>query len=559
MGTASSKKHTKDLSRRNFLKGAAATAAGIASVGLIGCNSAKPQSSKQEAWDTEAEIVIIGLGAAGLAAAIAAKKEGAQSVLCLEVAPEEFAGGNTRVSGDMLMIPDDVSSGVTYQTTLNDSYEVPSEYMQAWAEGVCGNMAWLTEELGYDLQPGTAAAPEFPGLPGSDKIKTYYVDGICGFSSLWLPFMDTAAELGVEIMYETRATELIFDTTTKEVFGVLAGDKRIKASKGVIMACGGFENDPDLLQNYFPGIGCPNPFYNGSPYNVGDGIRMAQKIGADLWHMNSIAASAICGRTLSPDSRSAGFLNLSSKDYIYINNEGERFMCEETKSLARHGKLKDKGIWPLLTVPTPSHVIFGSAAFNEKFLFGSIDYMGWSIIAEPGPATNQALVDAGVLVKADTLAELARKIGHNADAITATVDRYNSMVAQGKDEDFGRGESVYDNYFFSAEKASGTSDVTTYSNTKTEVLKAFPLVPIEGPFYAMEVALGLLNTQGGAKRNGESQVLDTDGSVIPRLYSAGEFGSIYAYMYNGGGNISEAVSTGRIAGIGCAKLDPWDA
>ncbi|MEG1435637.1 MAG: FAD-binding protein, partial [Gordonibacter sp.] len=175
MGTASSKKHTKDLSRRNFLKGAAATAAGIASVGLIGCNSAKPQSSKQEAWDTEAEIVIIGLGAAGLAAAIAAKKEGAQSVLCLESAPEEFAGGNTRVSGDMLMIPDDVSSGVTYQTTLNDSYEVPSEYMQAWAEGVCGNMAWLTEELGYDLQPGTAAAPEFPGLPGSDKIKTYYV------------------------------------------------------------------------------------------------------------------------------------------------------------------------------------------------------------------------------------------------------------------------------------------------------------------------------------------------------------------------------------------------
>ncbi|MEG0461385.1 FAD-binding protein, partial [Gordonibacter sp.] len=66
-------------------------------------------------------------------------------------------------------------------------------------------------------------------------------------------------------------------------------------------------------------------------------------------------------------------------------------------------------------------------------------------------------------------------------------------------------------------------------------------------------------TQGGAKRNGESQVLDIDGSVIPRLYSAGEFGSIYAYMYNGGGNISEAVSTGRIAGIGCAKLDPWDA
>ncbi len=95
--------------------------------------------------------------------------------------------------------------------------------------------------------------------------------------------------------------------------------------------------------------------------------------------------------------------------------------------------------------------------------------------------------------------------------------------------------------------------------TESLAIEPFPLEKIEGPFYGIEIALGLLNSQGGAKRNGQSQVLDVAGNPIPRLYSAGEFGSIYGYMYNGGGNISEAVSTGRIAGQGCAALEPWDA
>ena len=68
----------------------------------------------------------------------------------------------------------------------------------------------------------------------------------------------------------------------------------------------------------------------------------------------------------------------------------------------------------------------------------------------------------------------------------------------------------------------------------------------------------MLNTQGGAKRNGACEVLDLEGNPIPRLYSAGEFGTIYGYMYNGGGNISEAVASGRVAGQNSAVLDAWD-
>ena len=69
----------------------------------------------------------------------------------------------------------------------------------------------------------------------------------------------------------------------------------------------------------------------------------------------------------------------------------------------------------------------------------------------------------------------------------------------------------------------------------------------------------LLNTQGGPKRNENAQTLDWDGNSIPRLYNCGEFGSIYAYMYNGGGNVGEAIATGRVAGLHAVGLDPWDA
>ena len=89
-------------------------------------------------------------------------------------------------------------------------------------------------------------------------------------------------------------------------------------------------------------------------------------------------------------------------------------------------------------------------------------------------------------------------------------------------------------------------------------IRAFDLEPLEGPFYGIEIALGILNSQGGARRNGLCEVLNTEGQPIPRLYSAGEFGSIYSYMYNGGGNISEAVATGRVAGQQAASLDSWE-
>ena len=552
-----------DVSRRGFLQGAGIAVAGITAGSLIACNTEKPKAEEKAklngnlpaTWDIETDIAIVGLGDAALSAAIAAKIEGVEKVLCLEVASEALAGGSSRASGQMLMIPDSVEGAITYQTALNAGYKVEEEIMRDWAEGVCYNMQWLTQELGYDLQQGTHASPEFPGIPGGESIKTYYVDGILGKASLWKPLMETAADLGVEVMYEMRATELIYNYETKEVYGVIAGGKAVKANKGVILACGGFANNPEMMSNYYCSLGCHSTCWGG-PFNVGDGVKMAQQIGADLWHMNSYAGAALSIRSESRESRVSSIPYFQGHDFIFVNNEGKRFMYEETYGDLRHGKRKDKGVWPMDVIPTPSYVILGKNAGSKDFFIG-ITSMGWAVIMGTELKTVKELLDAGIMYKADTIEEIARKIGYPEAILAKTLETYNQSCAEGVDKEFKRGEAVYSDYYFNAAGAAETQ----YGGESASalVVKPFELEPLEPPFYVAEIALAMINTQGGAKRNGKSEVLDLKGNPIPRLYSAGEFGTIYGYMYNGGGNVTDAVASGRKAGQNCAALDPWKA
>ena len=450
----------QSVSRRSFLAGAAAFAGLAAGSALAGCSSgntateakaeapvdeapadgapaaesAKP-SWMPESWDDECDVLVVGAGAAGLAAAIAAMQKGA-AVTVLEAAPEEDAGGSTRVSGDMLMIPDDAEKAIEYQTNLNAGYKVSDSMMKAWAKGLMDNMTWLEDEVGYDLQQGTAASPEFPDIPGGEAIKTYYVDGICGLSSLWIPMNDTVQEMGANMCYNARAVKLIYHPETKEVYGVETEDgRKFKAGKGVVLACGGFENNPEMIQNYFPCLGTSECVFLGSPYNRGDGITMAQAIGAKLWHMNSYAGVGVALRSQSLDSGVAGIPNFSAKDYIYVNGEGSRFMLEERARLTRHGKLKDDGAWPLVTVPGPAWAIFGPQAFAGDPITKPVEWMSWGTMMGGNAAdTNQGMVDAGVYLKADTIEELAEKLGYDPTVLAKTINDYNAAVEAGEPE-----------------------------------------------------------------------------------------------------------------------------
>ena len=162
----------------------------------------------------------------------------------------------------------------------------------------------------------------------------------------------------------------------------------------------------------------------------------------------------------------------------------------------------------------PAYAIFDEAAFNG----GPINTSFWS-------QDNAAEVEKGWIKKADTLEELAEIIGVPAENLIKSVSRFNFYCEQGEDFEFSRPAST--------------------------------LNPIgeTGPYYALELTPTLTNTQGGAVRNANCEVVNVDGFAIPHLYSAGEFGSMYAHGYNGGGNVGEALATGRIAGRNAAIAD----
>lgn len=544
------------VSRRSLIKGSALLALGAAATGLMGCSSepkAEAVPGVPESWDIETDILVLGCGGAGLAAAITARMESDLDVIVVEAAPAEEAGGNTRVSGNTFILPDTPEQAAAYQTELNANYRVEAELIDAWAQNLFDNRAWI-EDLGLELHQEKFASPEFPGVEGGEGVITYTIGGVIGNASLWAPLLEIAEELETTIMYDTRATELFFDPITHEVYGALAGDKKIKARKGVIMALGGFAANSEMMNQYYCGLGSET-FFVGSPYNVGDGHKMTAKLNVDMWHMNNFAGNAICARSVSKDENISAGVTFDGKDYIYVDGEAKRFMYEETNGLHRHGKMKEKGVWPMVTVPSGSFAIFGQQSFGGGLSIQRIDSMGWAGIMGTKPGTdNQAYLDAGIIVKADTIEELAEKTGLTAEALKETIETYNAACAAGVDEEFGRGGEVYDTYSFSPE-----SEDTLISTEATVAIASFDLVPIEAPYYAVAIAHGILNTQGGPKRNGKAQVLGIDGNAVPRLYSAGEFGSIYPYMYNGGGNVSEAIAYGRVAARECIALDSWDA
>lgn len=438
---------------------------------------------------------------------------------------------------------------MAYQRSLNGPYAVDEALLEAWAQNLCENLEWL-DYLGADLQEATSCNPEFPDIEGSEGCHTYKHEGVTGKATFWNFLMEVAADYELPIQYDTRVTELVFDPATKEVVGVTAADGRAyKANKGVILACGGWENSPELMNTYYT-CGYPDMAPGGTPYNVGDGLRMAQSVGADLWHMNNYSLANL-GARVSNNSPCVTFPSWSTKDYIYVGPNSKRYCYEETTSLNKHGKTLRDGVYVSQHVPMPLYAIFGKNAFETAPLLPVYPYNWPDLVGPKDGETNQDFVDEGLIIQADSVRELAEKIGLDPDTLEEAVERYNAACANGKDEEFGRGEDYYGN-FSGMVGGAGAS-----SAEEGIVIPGFELEALEPPFYAMRQYITILNTQGGPKRSALGEVLDLAGNPVPRLYAAGELGCVYPYQYNGGGNVSEAVSSGRLAARSCGALEPW--
>ena len=493
-------------------------------------------------WSYEADVVVLGFGFAGQVTAITARNLGAD-VLILEKMDEQRAGGNSRVSGQYVFTPTNIRDAVLYLTSMNHGFPVPQDMIQQWAEYMVENYSWF-ERMGGDEtildMPVTIISPEFPEMPGSNCVQVWSAKKPAG---LWEFLKGKVIQSGIKIIFDTPGQELVQDAVTKRILGVAAEERGrkiyVKAKRAVVLCTGGFENNAEMVADY---LHLYDTCTRGSPYNTGDGINMAQAVGADLWHM---ANPLVYLGFKAPDYDFGFKLSMTlGSSFIYIGADNKRFINEKWPG-THHGKHKWHGFWFPLFFPLPIHAIF-----DERMrLAGPINvdrepYAPWGWDYQIGGYVwsddNSVELEKGWILKADSIGELAKKMNRDPVEVEDTVRKYNEACAAGVDLELERG---------AGSKSNGV-DVTGRVEARLE--------PIEKPpFYAIEAKPQILNTQGGPRRNKYAQVLDINGEPIPGLYSSGELGSIYCDCYQGGGNVGECIAFGRIAGKGAAEEKPW--
>jgi len=453
--------------------------------------------------EREAEIVIIGAGGTGLAAAVTAGQEGA-SVIVLET--NGFAGGNLLVSGGVYNSPEpemqakqgiEDSPELFVQQTLAGGDNIANpELVRILAYNALDGLNWL-KELGNEFEDQVIQAPgalhprshNTTAPLGSGIIKTY------------LEHIDKMDN--VEILYETKGESLIQEDG--RVVGVIAknpdGSKlTVKANKGVIIATGGFSKNAQLVIEYRNAEKWPLLDENSVSTNMdsirGEGIIMAREIGADVVDMDQMQFLYL-GQPKT--GLLSGVFNVSAEVTVFVNKEGKRFVAEDAR--------RD---------------VISSAVFAQE---DGMMYMLHSAESLSDPANQlnidgipmKELLDIGAYgwKQGDTLEELAKEIGVPAENLVQTIAEYNEAVDT-KNDPFGR----------------------TLLNVKME----------KGPFYAIPRVPALHHTMGGLRIDTLARVLDTKGEPIPGLYAGGEVtGGIHGGNRLGGNAVTDTVVFGRLA------------
>lgn len=513
------------IGRRDLLKQAllGAVAAGVS----LGESRPAAAAEPPQHWDEEADVVVIGYGFAGTTAAVTAHDAGAK-VLILEKAPEQHKGGNSRISGNIVFWPSDVAKAKTYLRALLGPYtdNISDEMIDVWASEMNANRTWL-EQLG--MKPAVFPLVEFPEFPGSDCVQCLiHGQGPAGEARLWDGVIEPAVQARrIPALYETPAVSLA--KANEEVVGVIAErqGKRIaiRANRGVVLACGGFENNTAMVHSYLAGL--PRIYPSGTPYNTGDGVRMGIEVGAELWHMSNLAGPVLMFK--APEIPVSRWTSIPGHNYLWVARDGRRFLAEGLICIEsdRHGKVKYHDSWMQMPTPGPIHMIFDET-FRKSGPIGKGWNFSWDFIHGnhyDWSDDNGREIEKGWIKRADSVRELAAMIELPPDVLEATVGRFNTFAQNHKDEDFGRRPG-------------------TLAALQTP------------PYYAIELTPSFVNTQGGPRRNHRAQVMSTQGRPIPRLYSAGELGSIYAFLYQGGGNVGECFAFGRVAGRNVAAELP---
>lgn len=531
------------------------------------------------------DVVVLGSGAAGLAAALAAAQQGA-AVALFEKA--DVLGGSSAISGGVPWVPlnhhqdaagisDSRDEALAYLASLSLD-RMDATMAAAFVDHGRETIQWLedTTDATFTLLPRYPDYhPENPGGkpdggrsldPGLFdfttlgawqnrvarskrsahlKITDTTLGGGTGYLSedemqrridndlrgcgnaLVGPIIKALLDLGVEPIINARATDLLVEDgrVTGVRLDVNGEERTVHARRGVVLATGGFEWNPDLVAAFLRG---PMTAPTSVPTNTGDGLLMAMRIGAQLGNMGQawwVPAVKIPGDEAFGATRS----NLVNRERtlpgsIMVNAAGRRFTNEATNYNALGGAFHQLDPVTFTYANLPAWLIF-DAAHAEKY------------------GTFGAPAGSGVpywVAAAPTIRELGIAVGIDPDGLEATIDRWNGFVDQEQDEDFRRGDSAYDRW-------SGDGD--------HRFLKASTMGRIDsGPFYAVQVESGTLGTSGGPRTNADGRVLDHAGEPIPGLFAAGNVAAAPTAMAYGGagGTLGPILVFGRLAGLAAA-------
>ncbi len=473
----------------------------------------KPQIIDNGDEELTADVVVIGAGGAGMAAAVTANQEG-KTVIVIEKTSN--MGGNTTLAGGAFNAVDDGSETALARNDSVDLYyeqtfhggdqQGDPELVRTLVENAWDGVLWL-KELGMEFELGVFTVT---GGIYERAYKPVEPEG-SGFFKAYRSYMESHA--GITIKYKTTAESLIVENGA--VVGVActgeAGNQVIvKANNGIILATGGFSQNIEMRKKYnaetnlWPTLDETIPSTN-TPAITGDGITMAQAVGAELVQMGNIQLLPLG----DPNTGSlSGNIEHAVESRIFVNQEGNRFVNE--------GGCGDEMTLRLFEQPdTTMYIIMDSDTypngdeannFNERI---------------------SDLVAAGRVYKADTLEELAGMIHVSAENLVKTVEEYNRHCLggdlEGQEDEFGR------TLFTDTDKINNGIN--------------------QGPFYAAERMPTVHHTMGGVKINTSTQVINTQGDVIPGLFAAGEVtGGIHGSNRLGGNALTDTIVFGRIAG-----------